>query len=73
MEFRPFTLVNISALDPNQVIYRNAYVVNKFGKEQAEIKLKAVNELAQKAGLKVSVTEVIIITLSNVSIIQCGG
>ena len=65
--------MNISALDPNQVIYRNAYVVNKFGKEQAEVKLKAVNELAQKAGLKVSVTEVIIITLSNVSIIQCGG
>lgn len=76
MEFRPFTLVNLSALpaaDLNQVIYRNVYLVNKFGKEQAEMKLKAVSEFAQKAGLKMSVSEVIIITLSNVSIIQGGG
>jgi predicted DsbA family dithiol-disulfide isomerase len=62
VEFRPFTLVNISALNPNQVVYRNAYVVNKFGKEQGEIKLKAVNELAQKAGLKVAEDSIVCVT-----------
>ena len=51
-------------------MYRNAYVVERFGKEQAEIKLKAVSEFAQKAGLKLSVSQLIIITLSHhVSII----
>lgn len=36
-------------------MYRNAYVVNKYGKEPAEVKLKALNEFAQKAGLTLSV------------------
>ncbi|KAH0838802.1 thioredoxin-like protein [Lanmaoa asiatica] len=62
VEFRPFTLVNSSTpiADPTKVVYRNAYVTEKFGKEQAEIKLKAVNELSQKAGLKLSVFQVTI-------------
>ncbi|KAF8549331.1 thioredoxin-like protein [Imleria badia] len=54
VEFRPFTLVNSSTLPNNQVVYRNAYVAKKYGKEPAEMKLKALNEFAQKAGLKVA-------------------
>ncbi|KAI9572499.1 thioredoxin-like protein [Boletus coccyginus] len=62
VEFRPFTLVNPSALPQNQVVYRNAYVAHKFGKEQAGIKLKAVNEFAQKAGLKVAEDSIVCAT-----------
>ncbi|KAF8139655.1 thioredoxin-like protein [Boletus edulis] len=54
VEFRPFTLVDSSALpvaNPNTVVYRNAYVTKKFGNEQAEMKLKALNEFGVKAGL----------------------
>lgn len=54
-------------------MYRNAYLVNKFGKEQAEIKLKAVSEFGQKAGLKLSVSQVTMVISSNVLVIQCGG
>lgn len=58
MEFRPFTLVNASTLsaEPSQPIYRKSYVVKKLGKEQAEMKLKALFDLAEKNGLKMSVS-----------------
>lgn len=72
VEFRPFMLANLPIAAQNQVVYRNAYVTQKFGREQAEIKLKAVSDLGQKAGLKLSVSRSIIIISSNVLSIQCG-
>lgn len=64
VEFRPFTLLN-----PAAPMLRNAYLMNRFGKEQAEMKLKAVSEFAQKAGLKLSVSRLITIILSHFLII----
>ena len=41
--------------------------MNRFGKEEAEIKLKAVDKFAQTVGLKLLVSPGILVILSNVS------
>ncbi|KAG0705720.1 thioredoxin-like protein [Suillus ampliporus] len=60
VEFRPFTLLCQSSLpegpkvNGKKVPNRWDYLVRKFGKETAEAKWKVVEELAQKAGLRLA-------------------
>ncbi|KAG9310398.1 glycoside hydrolase superfamily [Chiua virens] len=65
VEFRPFTILNASffpGADSNQPLYRNAYVAKKYGKEQAEMKIKAAHEFAAKAGLKLADDSILCVT-----------
>jgi len=61
VEFRPFALLCQSSVQSEQAKAnggelpgRREYLARKFGKEQAEAKWKAVEELAQKAGLRLA-------------------
>jgi hypothetical protein len=58
VEFRPFALLCQSSTpeqlkaNGGKLQSRREYLARKFGKEQAEAKWKAVEDLAQKAGLR---------------------
>ncbi|OAX43122.1 thioredoxin-like protein [Rhizopogon vinicolor AM-OR11-026] len=60
VEFRPFALLCQSSqaeqakANGGKLPNRREYLARKFGKEQAEAKWKAVEELAQKAGLRLA-------------------
>jgi len=60
VEFRPFALLCQPLHSEQLKAYgeklpsRREYLARKFGKEQAEAKLKAVGDLAQKAGLRLA-------------------
>ncbi|KAI6039778.1 thioredoxin-like protein [Pisolithus marmoratus] len=54
VEFRPFALLCATSLNADKKPSRNEYLFKKFGKPQAEAKLKVVYEMAQKAGLEIA-------------------
>jgi len=60
VEFRPFALLCQPSHSEQVKVYgeklptRREYLTRKFGKERAEAKLKAVEDLAQKAGLRLA-------------------
>jgi len=79
VEFRPFNLLCASSpyIDPANPKSRNAYLINKIGKEQTEAKMKLVTEMAQKAGLTLAEDGIICPTTQahrlSVKAYQIGG